>query len=99
MLTRDTTTEVPDVTGNELNVAIALLQQNGFSVGDVKRVEREAPANEVLEQDPAASPPGDQASLDCAFLTFFCSKPKVTLTVSAGPGQRQGALDRGPLEH
>jgi beta-lactam-binding protein with PASTA domain len=85
-LTRDTTTEVPNVTGNELNVAIALLEQNGFSVGDVKRVEREAPANQVLEQDPAASPPGDQASLDCSFLTLFCSKPKVTLTVSAGPG-------------
>jgi serine/threonine-protein kinase len=85
-LTRDTDTEVPDVTGDELNVAIAILQQNGFSVGDVKRVEREAPANEVLEQDPAASPPAEQAALDCAFLTFFCSKPKVTLTVSAGPG-------------
>jgi len=85
-LTRDTTTDVPDVTGDELNVAIALLQQNGFSVGDVKRVEREAPVNTVLEQDPSASPPADEASLDCSFLTFFCSKPKVTLTVSAGPG-------------
>lgn len=85
-LTRDTTTEVPKVTGNELNVAIALLQQDDFSVGDVKRVEREAPANTVLEQDPAASPPADEASLDCAFLTFFCSKPKVMLTVSSGPG-------------
>jgi eukaryotic-like serine/threonine-protein kinase len=85
-LTRDTSTNVPDVTGNELNVAIALLQQNGFSVGDVKRVEREAPANTVLEQDPAAAPPSDKASLDCAFLSFFCSKPKVMLTVSAGPG-------------
>ena len=85
-LTRDTTTEVPNVTGNDLNVAIALLQQNGFSVGDVKRVQREAPAGEVLEQDPAASPPGDKAGLDCTFLTFFCSKPKVMLTVSAGPG-------------
>lgn len=85
-LTRDTSTEVPDVTGNELNVAIALLQQNGFSVGDINRVEREAPVNTVLEQDPAASPPADEASLDCAFLTFFCSKPKVMLTVSAGPG-------------
>jgi eukaryotic-like serine/threonine-protein kinase len=85
-LTRDTTTEVPNVTGNELNVAIALLQQDGFSVGDVTRVEREAPANEVLEQDPAASPPADEASLDCAFLNFFCSKPKVMLTVSSGPG-------------
>lgn len=85
-LTRDTTTEVPNVTGNQLNVAIALLRQDGFSVGDVKRVEREAPANEVLEQDPAAAPPADQASEDCSLLTFFCSKPKVTLTVSSGPG-------------
>jgi beta-lactam-binding protein with PASTA domain/predicted Ser/Thr protein kinase len=85
-LTRDTSTGVPNVTGNELNVAVALLQQDGFSVGEVKRVEREAAPNTVLEQDPAASPPGDKAALDCSFLTFFCSKPKVTLTVSAGPG-------------
>ncbi len=85
-LTRDTTTEVPGVTGNDLNVAVALLQQDGFSVGEVKRVEREAPPNTVLEQDPAASPPGDQAELDCSFLTFFCSKPAVNLTVSNGPG-------------
>jgi len=74
------------VTGNQLGVAITLLEQDGFSVGEVIRVEREAPANEVLEQDPAASPPADQASEDCAFVTFFCSKPKVTLTVSSGPG-------------
>jgi serine/threonine-protein kinase len=85
-LTRDTTTRVPGVTGNQLNVAITLLEQDGFSVGEVIRVERDAPANEVLEQDPAASPPADQAAEDCAFLTFFCSKPDVTLTVSAGPG-------------
>ena len=85
-LTRDTTTKVPNVTGNQLGVAITLLEQDGFTVGDVVRVEREAPANEVLEQDPAASPPADQASEDCAFLTFFCSKPEVTLTVSSGPG-------------
>ena len=86
LLTRDSTTDVPNVTGNQLNVAIALLQQDGFSVGNVTRVEREAPSNTVLEQDPAASPPGDKAALDCAFLTVFCSKPKVDLTVSAGPG-------------
>ncbi|HEX7278407.1 MAG TPA: PASTA domain-containing protein [Solirubrobacterales bacterium] len=85
-LTRDTTTKVPNVTGNQLGVAITLLEQDGFTVGDVVRVEREAPANEVLEQDPSASPPADQASEDCAFITFFCSKPDVTLTVSAGPG-------------
>jgi eukaryotic-like serine/threonine-protein kinase len=83
-LTRDTSTKVPGVTGNQLNVAITLLEQDGFTVGEVIRVQRDAPANEVLEQDPPASPP--EASLDCAFLTFFCSKPDVTLTVSSGPG-------------
>ena len=83
-LTRDTSTKVPGVTGNQLNVAITLLEQKGFSVGEVIRVQRDAPANEVLEQDPPASPP--EASLDCAFITFFCSKPEVTLTVSSGPG-------------
>jgi serine/threonine-protein kinase len=83
-LTRDTDTKVPGVTGNQLGVAITLLEQDGFTVSDVVRVERDAPANEVLEQDPSASPP--QASLDCAFLSFFCSKPEVTLTVSSGPG-------------
>jgi beta-lactam-binding protein with PASTA domain len=81
-LTRDTSTDVPAVTGNQLNVAIALLEQNGFKVGEVSRVQREVAANTVLEQDP---PPGG-ASLDCAFLSFFCSKPKVALTVSSGPG-------------
>jgi serine/threonine-protein kinase len=80
-LTRDDTTEVPSVTGNPLNVAIALLQQDGFTVGEVKRVEREAPKDEVLEQDPLAG----EASLECSFV-FFCSKPDVTLTVSSGPG-------------
>jgi eukaryotic-like serine/threonine-protein kinase len=81
-LTRDTTTEVPGVTGNQLNVAIALLEQNGFKVGEVQRVQREVASGTVLEQDP----PSGKASLDCAFLTLFCSKPKVGLTVSAGPG-------------
>jgi len=81
-LTRDTTTDVPGVTGNQLNVAIALLEQNGFKVGNVNRVQREVAANTVLEQDP----PAGSSSLECAFLSFFCSKPKVGLTVSAGPG-------------
>lgn len=86
-LTRDTTTKVPNVTGIPLNVAVNLLQQDGFTVGEVIRVERQAPANEVLEQEPAASPPAKQAEEDCTFITLFCSKPKVNLTVSAGPGQ------------
>jgi beta-lactam-binding protein with PASTA domain/predicted Ser/Thr protein kinase len=88
-LTRDTSTRVPNVTGTPLNVAVSLLQQDGFPVGEVIRVERQAPANEVLEQDPAASPPADRAALDCAFIAFFCSKPEVTLTVSAGPGSAE----------
>jgi beta-lactam-binding protein with PASTA domain/predicted Ser/Thr protein kinase len=86
-LTRDTSTGVPKVTGNQVNVAIALLQQDGFGVGEIKHVEREAEPNTVLEQDPSPSPPGDQAALDCSFLNFFCSKPKVDLTVSSGPGE------------
>jgi serine/threonine-protein kinase len=81
-LTRDTTTNVPEVTGNQLNVAISLLEQNGFSVGEITRVQRDVAANTVLE----SSPPAGETSLDCAFLSFFCSKPKVALTVSAGPG-------------
>jgi eukaryotic-like serine/threonine-protein kinase len=84
-LTRDTSTDVPEVTGNQLGVAITLLEQKGFSVGEVTEVEREAPANEVLEQDPL---PG-KADEDCSLLTFFCSKPAVDLTISAGPGQGQ----------
>jgi eukaryotic-like serine/threonine-protein kinase len=80
-LTRDTTTDVPEVTGTTLSVAVALLQQDGFPV-EIKHVNREAPVDEVLEQDPAAG----ETSLDCSFITFFCSKPEVVLTVSKGPG-------------
>jgi beta-lactam-binding protein with PASTA domain/predicted Ser/Thr protein kinase len=87
VLTRDTTTAVPDVTGEQLSTAVAVLEQNGFKLGDVKRVQRDVGRNTVLEQDPLASPPAGEASLDCAFLAFFCSKPKVNLTVSAGPGR------------
>jgi serine/threonine-protein kinase len=85
-LTRDTTTEVPDVTGEMRSAATQRLERNGFSVAQPVYVERDAPANEVLEQQPLGSPPAGKAELDCSFLTFFCSKPKVTLTVSSGPG-------------
>ena len=62
----------------------------------MRRVPNPAPNGEVLEQDPLASPPADKASLDCSFLTFFCSKPKVTLTVSNGPRQRHRPQHRRP---
>jgi eukaryotic-like serine/threonine-protein kinase len=87
ILTRDTNTPVPNVKGSQESAAIELLHQHGFSVGHIVRVQRVgAPAGEVQEQDPLASPPADQAEEDCAFLTLFCSKPEVTLTVSSGPG-------------
>ncbi|HET6571830.1 MAG TPA: PASTA domain-containing protein [Solirubrobacterales bacterium] len=95
-LTRDTGTEVPGVTGNQLGVAIALLEQNDFKVGTITRVRRDVAANTVLEQDP----PAGKASLDCALLSYFCSKPKVALTVSAGPGSAKvpGGLSGVPVE-
>jgi serine/threonine-protein kinase len=83
LLTKDTTTEVPDVTGKQVEFAILQLERNGFKVGEEERVHRPVAAGTVLEQDPL---PG-KADEDCSFLTLFCSKPKVDLTVSLGPGQ------------
>ncbi|HEV2858761.1 MAG TPA: Stk1 family PASTA domain-containing Ser/Thr kinase [Solirubrobacterales bacterium] len=82
-LTRDSKTDVPNVTGKQLEFAIAQLERKGFDVGEENFVEREVPRNTVLEQDPL---PG-AADEDCSFLGFFCSKPSVDLTISAGPGQ------------
>lgn len=81
LLTRDTTTEVPNVTGKQVEFAISQLERQGFKTTE-KKVERESPAGTVLEQDPL---PGD-ADENCAFITLFCKKPTVELTVSAGPG-------------
>jgi beta-lactam-binding protein with PASTA domain/tRNA A-37 threonylcarbamoyl transferase component Bud32 len=82
LLMKDTSTEVPDVTGKQLEFAIGQLERNGFKVGKEEFVHRQAPRDTVLEQEPT---PGE-AEEDCSFLTLFCSKPKVNLTVSAGPG-------------
>jgi len=90
LLTRDTTTPVPNVQGSQEAAAIEILNQHGFTVGEIHRVPRIGAAqNEVLEQDPVPSPPAKQAEESCAFLTLFCSKPSVTLTVSSGPGSGQ----------
>ena len=83
LLTKDTQTEVPDVTGKQVEFAIAQLERNGFKPGKEEKVHRRVAAGTVLEQDPL---PGN-ADEDCSFLTLFCSKPKVNLTVSIGPGQ------------
>lgn len=82
--------EVPNVT-NPFGTYLTLTQartelaNEGFEIAEVRRVERLVPRDTVLEQDP---PPGP-AKRDCAFLSLFCSNPKVTLTVSAGPGQSE----------
>ncbi len=81
-LTRDTSTEVPNVTDKQLEFAISQLERQGFKVGKETFVQRQVARNTVLEQDPL---PGS-AEEDCSFLTFFCSKPAIDLTVSAGPG-------------
>jgi len=84
-LTRDSpTTDVPEVTGDPLGVAVDRLQEEGFEVEDIRRVQRQAPRNQVLEQDPSG-----EADQECTFNVFFCSKPTVTLTVSAGPGSAE----------
>ncbi len=95
-LTRDTSTDVPNVTDpfgtrQTLSEAMDQLARDGFDLAAVKRVHRDVPRDRVLEQDPL---PGS-APLDCAFLSFFCSKPKVTLTVSSGPGQGSVPRVRG----
>jgi eukaryotic-like serine/threonine-protein kinase len=88
LLSRDTTTTVPSVEGRSLQRAEEILEQRGFTVNQPpKQVNRMVEAGTVLEQDPSPSPPGRQAEEDCSFLTLFCSKPAVTLTISIGPGE------------
>jgi serine/threonine-protein kinase len=89
-LSRDSSVEVRDVTGEQLSAAVSILQAEGFEVGEILRVERPRPRDFVLEQDPSGS-----TALDCSFLSFFCSKPTVTLTVSAGPGRAEVPRLRG----
>jgi eukaryotic-like serine/threonine-protein kinase len=81
-LTRDTTAEVPKVTGRGLERAETRLEAEGFKIGETREVESEAESETVLEQDPI---PGE-VDEDCSLLAFFCSKPAVDLTVSTGPG-------------
>jgi eukaryotic-like serine/threonine-protein kinase len=81
-------TEVPSVVGRSLQRAEEILEQRGFTVNQPPvQVERQVEAGTVLEQDPTPAPPGEEAEENCSFLTLFCSKPSVTLTISIGPGE------------
>jgi serine/threonine-protein kinase len=82
LLTSDSTTNVPNVTGESRSAATTRLELNGFTVEIGAEVQRQAAPNTVLEQDP---PPG-AADEDCALFGLFCSKPTVKLTISKGPG-------------
>ena len=64
---------VPNVTGIQLQDAIASLQNRGFEVS-VQRVVSQAPRDRVIRQDP---PPGRKVD----------EGSRVTLVVSGGPGQ------------
>lgn len=79
---RDNTVEVPRVVGSDLDSAITTLGADGFTVGDVERVQRDVPLNQVVNQDPVG-----EADRDCKLFGWFCSDPDVDLTVSGGPGQ------------
>ena len=82
--TRDNTVEVPDVTGTNLDAAVSKLSEEGFDVGEITRVNQPVPNNQVVKQDPSG-----ESDKDCTILSFFCSNPKVDLTVSGGPGQAE----------
>ena len=79
---RDNTVEVPRVVGSDLDSAVSVLGTDGFKVGDVERVQRDVPPNQVISQDPVG-----EADRDCTVFGWFCSDPDVNLTVSGGPGQ------------
>lgn len=79
---RDNTVDVPRVVGSDLDGAITKLGNDGFTVGDVERVQRNVPLNQVISQDPVG-----EADRDCTVFGWFCSDPDVDLTVSGGPGQ------------
>ena len=82
--TRDNTVRVPDVTGVSLDKAVSKLNDEGFSVGEVKRQTATGPSNQVLEQNPSG-----EADRDCTLWVFSCSDPDVNLVVSRGPGQTE----------
>jgi serine/threonine-protein kinase len=79
------TTPVPNVHGRSLQRAEEILENSGFSINQPPiEVHRQIEPGTVLEQDP---PPNREADEHCSFLTLFCSKPAVKLTVSIGPGE------------
>ncbi|MEK6252136.1 MAG: PASTA domain-containing protein [Actinomycetota bacterium] len=95
---RNVTVDVPDVIGQNLSDAKTVLGVKGFDVR-TDTVHRLGSKDVVLEQDPTSSHPAPQS---CDFLKLSCTKPTVTLTVNAGPGQAKvpsvAGLDQAAAE-
>ena len=90
-LSRDTTTDVPNVTNKQLEFAISQLERKGFTVGEEKYVNRAVPRNTVLEQDPL---PGlRRRRLLLPHLLLLEADRRSDDQRRAG--QRRSALDRG----
>jgi serine/threonine protein kinase len=83
-LARNNTVEVPNVVGENLDTAVSKLNDEGFSVDQVKRQSQSGPSNRVLAQSPSG-----ESDRDCKVLGWFCSDPDVNLVVSSGPGQTE----------
>ena len=75
-LTRPEQVEVPNVVGQDVGTATELLRDEGFEV-ETKAVFRDAPVDQVLEQDPSATDITDEKVDEGS---------TITLSVSRGPG-------------
>jgi serine/threonine-protein kinase len=80
-LTRPEKVNVPDVVGQQLASATAVLRNEGFEVS-IDRVTSDAPKDRVLREDPQPSSEVDKGST-------------ISLTVSDGPGQSTIPLVEG----
>ena len=88
--TRDTSTDVPNVTGDQLNTAIALLQQDGFDVGEVNRVQRQTARTRSSSRTPRPVTPRSAARSS----TSSARSRKSTSRSAPGPGTQRSHRPR-----
>ncbi len=68
--------QVPDVTGQLRDDAVAALQNRGFSINEQKDSDSEVPPNHVISTDPSAD-------------TAVSAGDEITIKISTGPEQRE----------
>ena len=81
---RDNTVEVPSVVGSDLDSAISRLADDGYTVGDVDRVQRDVPINQVVNQDPVGEADRD---LQAVRLVLFRPGREPDGQWRSGPGR------------